>query len=278
MRPEATRAELPLLPVPKNSLLYSIILPAYNESENLRPVVAELVEAIRAEAIPFEIVVVNDNSTDDTADVGASLQRTYAELRVVDNTPPGGLGRAVRFGLANAAGDAIAIVMADKSDHPADVVRCYRKLEEGYDCVFGSRFMPGSRVTHYPRVKLIANRIVNQMIRAMFLTRHNDMTNAFKVFRRHAIESIQPLHACHFNITIELSLSCLIRKFRIATIPISWSGRTWGSSNLRFRAMGRRYLATLLMIWCQRLLILDDTIQDSDAQRQRHGERERERQ
>ena len=165
--------------------------------------------------------------------------------------------------------------MADRSDLPEDVVRCYRKLEEGYDCVFGSRFMKGSTVTHYPPLKLVANRIVNFAIRLMFLTRHNDMTNAFKVYRRHVIESIQPLRSCHFNITIELSLSSLIRRYRIAAIPISWSGRTWGSSNLRLRAMGRRYLATLLIAWCQRLLILDDTLQDSEAQRLRHEERER---
>jgi dolichol-phosphate mannosyltransferase len=152
----------------------------------------------------------------------------------------------------------VAIVMADSSDDPKDVVRCYRKIEEGYDCAFGSRFRRESRVTQYPRVKLVVNRIVNRCMQAMFLTRFNDLTNAFKVYRRHVIESISPLQAAHFNITIELSLSCIIRRFKIAELPINWSGRTWGQSNLRLRKMGRRYLCTLLMVWFERLLILDD--------------------
>lgn len=259
-----------LVRVPRNTLLYSIILPAYNEAENIAPVAAELADTLRAEGIPFELLVVNDNSTDDTGAVAEALHTDHPEIRVVHNLPPGGLGRAVRFGLQHVEGEVIAIVMSDRSDNPVDVVRCYRKIEEGYDCVFGSRFLRESNVTHYPKFKLLCNRIVNYAIKVMFFTRHNDMTNAFKVYRRHVIQAIQPLHACHFNITIELSLSCLIRRYRIATIPISWSGRTWGSSNLHLRAMGRRYLATLLMIWCQRLLILDDTLQDSESRLEQH--------
>jgi len=249
-----------LVPVARNTLCYSIIVPAYNEEENVGPTINALAEALRADQIPFEIVVVNDNSTDTTAQKLTELQRELPELVVVNNTPPGGLGRAVRCGLRHYKGDVVAVVMADLSDSPLDVVRCYRKIEEGYDCVYGSRFIEGSSVTHYPPVKLIVNRIGNFVIRTMFGSRHNDLSNAFKVYRRHVIDNISPLHAAHFNITIEMSLSALIRNYRIATIPISWSGRTWGQSNLRLRAMGRRYLSTLLSLWFQRILIQDDVL------------------
>lgn len=251
-----------LQPLPRNSLLYSIIVPAFNEEENLAATVRGLIERLDPEGIPFEILIVNDSSTDGTAEAVAALQRARPEVRLVQNEPPRGLGRAVRCGLKHFQGDVVAIVMADQSDSPDDVVRCYRVIEEGYDCVFGSRFIPGSRVTHYPRGKLVANRIGNFVIRVMFRTRHNDLTNAFKVYRRHVIENISPLHAAHFNITIEMSLSALIRNYRIATIPISWSGRTWGQSKLRLREMGRRYLSTLLTLWFQRLLIQDDVLAD----------------
>ena len=238
----------------------SIVIPAYNEEKNIIPTLETLAAALRAESIPFELLVVNDNSTDATPQVLESLAPSYPELHVVTNTPPGGLGRAIRCGLKHFKGDVVAVVMADSSDSPEDVVACYRKIEEGYDCVFGSRFRKGSKVSQYPPVKLFFNRIVNFAMRVLFLTRFNDLTNAFKVYRRHAIESISPLHAAHFNITIEMSLSCLIRRFKIAEIPISWSGRTWGQSNLRLREMGRRYLCTLLMIWFERVLILDDLL------------------
>ena len=249
-------------PVPRNTLLYSILIPAYNEEENIIPTVRALAQALRAEQIPFELLVVNDNSKDRTPDVVREAQGEFPELRLVHNTPPGGLGRAVRFGLKHFKGEAVAIVMADLSDDPKDVVTCYRKIEEGYDCAFGSRFVKGSKVAHYPPLKLVFNRIGNAIIRLMFITRHNDLSNAFKAYRRHVIEAISPLHSCHFNITIEMSLSALIRRYSIAMFPISWSGRTWGQSNLRVREMGRRYICTLLKIWFERVLILDDLLAD----------------
>lgn len=253
-----SKAGSKLIPAPRNTLKYTVLIPAYNEEENIRPTLESLGARLREEGIPFELLVVNDNSRDNTPRVIEETQKTWPEVRMVHNTPPGGLGRAIRCGLRHLKNDVVAIVMADSSDAPEDVVRCYRKIEEGYDCVFGSRFMKGAKVSMYPPVKLVANRIVNKCMQLMFLTRHNDLTNAFKAYRRHVIESISPLQAAHFNITIEMSLSALIRRYRIAQIPISWSGRTWGQSNLRLREMGRRYLCTLVMVWFERMLILDD--------------------
>ncbi|HPO12328.1 MAG TPA: glycosyltransferase family 2 protein [Candidatus Hydrogenedentes bacterium] len=253
-----SKAASELRPASRNTLRYTVLIPAYNEENNLPSTLRELAETLRREGIPFELLVVNDNSTDNTEQIMESLLQEIPELRMVYNTPPGGLGRAVRCGFKHVDGDVVAIVMADRSDDPEDVVRCYRKIEEGYDCCFGSRFRKGSVVSHYPPVKLVVNRIVNRMMQLMFMTPFNDLTNAFKVYRRHVVESISPLHAAHFNITIEMSLSCIIRQYNIAEIPIRWSGRTWGSSNLRLQEMGRRYLCTLLMIWFERILILDD--------------------
>ncbi len=260
-----SKAVSSLVPVERNTLLYSVLIPAYNEEKNIIPTLERLAAALRAESIPFELLVVNDNSTDNTVAVIEEKAKEIPEIHLVHNWPPGGLGRAIRCGLHHYRGEVLAVVMADSSDNPADVVRCYRKIEEGYDCVFGSRFMKGGSVTHYPPVKLVVNRIVNHAMQLLFLTHHNDLTNAFKVYRRHVIQSILPLQAAHFNITIEMSLSSLIRRYRIAQVPITWSGRTWGISNLRLRKMGRRYLCTLLMIWCERILILDDILMENKS-------------
>ena len=259
----ASDEEPQVTPSAKNALVYSIVIPAHNEEKNIIPTVTSLATALRAESIPFELVVVNDNSEDQTAAVVEAAGADFPELRLVHNAIKSGLGRAVRCGLQHCSGDVVAVVMADQSDHPGDVVACYRTIEQGYDCVFGSRFIKGSKTTNYPPVKLVANRIANTLIRLMFLTRHNDLTNAFKVYRRHVINSISPLYAAHFNITIEMSLSALVRRYRIATIPIRWSGRTWGASNLHLREMGRRYLCTLLKIWFEWVLIQDDLVDES---------------
>lgn len=252
-------------PAERNTLLYSIIIPAYNEEQNIVSTIRAIASELRAERIPFEIVLVNDNSKDATAAVVTAAQQEFPEIVMVHNAPPNGLGRAVRCGLDHFKGDVVAVVMADLSDAPKDVVACYRKIEEGYDCAFGSRFSKDSHVTGYPTYKLVVNRIVNKMIQVMFLTNHNDLTNAFKVYRRHVIKTISPLHAAHFNITIEMSLSALIRRYNIASLPISWTGRKYGASNLKLRAMGRRYLCTLLKIWFERLLIYDDLMAERET-------------
>jgi dolichol-phosphate mannosyltransferase len=243
-----------------NQLTLSIVIPAYNEQENIKQTIIEILNVLQNEKIPCEIVVVNDNSKDSTPEVVKEIQKDYTSVKLVNRTPPGGFGRAIRTGLQNFSGDVVIIVMADLSDDPNDIVKYYRKIEEGYDCVYGSRFTKHSIVKDYPLYKLIVNRIVNKAIQIIFWTNHNDLTNAFKAYRREVIKNLVPLHACHFNITIELSLSALIRKYRIASVPINWYGRKWGQSNLKLRAMGRRYLATLLKIWFERVLILDDIL------------------
>lgn len=242
----------------RNQMKLSLVVPAYNEEMNIISTLNKLMEIVRSELIPFEIVVVNDNCQDNTRHLVEELHRGNPEILLVNRTPPRGFGRAIREGLKHTSGDVIIPVMADLSDDAEDVVRYYRKIEEGYDCVFGSRFTKGSRVIGYPKLKLIVNRIVNRLLQIMFFTGHNDLTNAFKAYRSHVIREIMPLQACHFNITIEMSLSALIRKYKIASIPINWNGRAWGSSTLRLREMGRRYLATLLKIWFERMLIMDD--------------------
>jgi len=239
----------------------SVIIPAQNEERNVGDCLQELCEKVgRHCGIPLEAIVVDDNSTDGTAEIVLKLQAQYPEVRLVTRRPPAGFGRAVRAGLDAVHGDVVVIYMADRSDDPDDVVRYYRKIQEGYDCVFGSRFMAGSKVENYPRLKLIVNRIVNRCIQWMFWTKFNDLTNAFKAYRTEAIRACGPFNASHFNITLEMSLGVLTRRFHVTQIPISWYGRTWGSSKLRLREMGRRYLSTLMMIFFQRMLICDDLL------------------
>src|SRR5207247_1714409 len=123
---------------------------------------------------------------------------------------------------------------------------------------------------NYPKIKLFFNRIVNRCIQFMFLTKFNDLTNAFKAYRTEVIHDCGPYRSSHFNITIEMSLSALIRRYHIAQIPIRWYGRTWGSSNLKLREMGRRYLSTLLMMFFQRILVSDDLIAERLANNSRY--------
>ncbi len=241
----------------------SIVIPAYNEEKNIVHCINELQAALRDKhRIPYEIIVVNDNSADDTESVVRAEIANDPAIQLINRTPPGGFGRAVRSGMVAVKGDVVVVYMADRSDSAEDVVGYYHKIREGYDCVFGSRFVKGSVVENYPVGKLFVNRIVNRLIRIMFWTRFNDLTNAFKAYRTAVIRDCGPYRACHFNLTLEMSLGALIRNYNIAQIPVKWHGRTWGSSNLKLVEMGRRYLSTLLMMFFQRYLIADDLLAD----------------
>ncbi|QDT01660.1 Undecaprenyl-phosphate 4-deoxy-4-formamido-L-arabinose transferase [Rubripirellula lacrimiformis] len=238
----------------------SLVLPAYNEQNNIGPCIDDLIECLVVQhGLRTEIIIVNDNSSDGTeGEVIDRINRWPDSVRLIRRHPPGGFGRAIRTGLEYATGDVVVIYMADRSDHPEDAYRYYQKIQEGYDCVFGSRFIQGAKVHRYPPLKLWVNRIVNKSIQWMFWTDMNDLTNAFKAYRRDVVKTCGPYKACHFNITLEMSLSALIGGYTIAEIPIGWEGRTWGSTNLRMREMGRRYLCTLLMLFFQRILMSDD--------------------
>jgi dolichol-phosphate mannosyltransferase len=247
--------------------LLSVVIPAHNEEGRIERTVRSFTDTLQREGIAHEILIVNDNSKDATEDILQRLQAELPSVRYLNNTPPNGFGFAVRTGLVAFRGDAVAIVMADASDAPEDLVRFYRKLQEGYDCVFGSRFMRESRVVDYPFPKLLLNRLGNFAIRALFLMRYNDVSNAFKLYRRTVIAGLQPLLAYHFNLTVELPLKAIVRGYTYAVLPNSWYNRTEGVSKFKVREMGSRYLFIILYCYLEKLLSRQDYRNRSDLQK-----------
>jgi dolichol-phosphate mannosyltransferase len=252
----------------------SVVIPAYNEAECIGPTIARLrIELVR-ERIDYELIVVDDGSTDGTLELVRRLAAANLRIQCIRSPYPRGFGFAVRAGLDEFAGDAVAIVMADGSDEPRDLVRYHRLLEEGYDCAFGSRFLPGSSVHDYPRLKLAINRFVNWGIRILFRHGYNDTTNAFKAYRREVIDGIQPLLSHHFNLTVELPLKAIVRGFSYAIVPISWRNRSAGVSKLLLQEMGSRYLFIVLYVFLEHHFSRGDYRRpDFVDQRRAHGRR-----
>jgi dolichol-phosphate mannosyltransferase len=236
----------------------SVVIPARNEEGSIESTLASITRVLRREAIEHEIIVADDGSTDTTAEAVRRYCLTTPNVTVVPVTGAHGYCHAVRAGLAQAHGDAVAIMMADGSDSPEDLVRYWRKIEDGYDCVFGSRFISGSRVADYPAHKMVINRLANWFIQVLFGLRYNDVTNAFKCYRREAIEGMQPLISPHFNLTVEMPLKAIIRSYSYAVIPISWENRRTGISKLKLQEMGSRYLFIVLYLWLEKLLSRGD--------------------
>lgn len=237
----------------------SLVIPAHNEEGVIERTVRAFHERLAADGIAHEILVVNDNSSDGTEAVLRRLAGEITELRYVNNRPPHGFGFAVRAGLDAYTGDAVAVVMADASDRPEDLVRFYREMERsGVGCVFGTRFSRQSRIYDYPRFKLMLNRMANYFIRIVFGIRYNDVTNAFKLYRRGTIDGLRPFLSHHFNLTVELPLKAIVRGYSYAVVPNDWINRTTGQSKLRIKEMGSRYLFIVLYCFIEKWLSRGD--------------------
>ncbi len=235
---------------------FSMVIPAHNEEGCIERTCVSIIEEFERQGIAdIELLVVNDNSSDGTEAILQDLSRRYPTiLRYLNNTPPHGFGFAVRRGLENYRGECVCIVMADLSDSPQDVAVYYAKMREGYECVFGSRFIKGSKIIDYPQFKLYVNRCANWFIKRLFRLPYNDITNAFKCYRRDVMDGLQPLISYHFNLTVELPLKAIVRGYNYAVVPISWTNRDVGVSKLKIKEMGSRYLFIVLYVYLEKKL------------------------
>jgi dolichol-phosphate mannosyltransferase len=230
----------------------SVVIPARDEEECIASTVEQLHLELRLRNVPHEIIVVVDESTDRTWKVLQELAAKLPELRPIPNNSQPGFGAAVVQGLDAMKGDAVVIMMADESDDGRDVVRYWEKLNEGYECVFGSRFMKGGSVIDYPRFKLFLNRMANLFLRILFHIKLNDTTNAFKAYRKTVIDGCRPLISPHFNLTVELPLKAIVRGYSWTVIPITWRNRRHGVAKMKIKEMGSRYLFVCLYVWLEK--------------------------
>lgn len=227
----------------------SVVIPAHDEAGVILGTVEDLHARLAEEGIAHEIVVVDDHSSDGTGVIVRDVAARIPEVRVVENRAVGGFGMAVRAGLEAYTGDAVAVFMADRSDASEDLVRFWRAMQAtGADCVFGTRFSAGGRTHDYPWLKLTLNRGANTWIRLLFGLRYDDVTNAFKLYRREVIDGIGPLLSRHFNLTVEMPLKAMIRGYSWVVVPNSWTNRSEGTSKFRIKEMGSRY--TFIVLYC----------------------------
>jgi dolichol-phosphate mannosyltransferase len=249
---ESVESCKPPAPCPRPLSLLSVVIPARDEEGCIESTVSHLHLELKLHGVSHEIVVVDDGSSDQTWEILSALGRQIPELKAFKNEGQHGFGYAIQKGLEVMQGDAVVIMMADESDDCRDVVRYWQKLNEGYDCVFGSRFMRGGGVIDYPWVKFVLNRLANQFIRILFAIRLNDTTNAFKAYRKTVIEGCRPLLSPHFNLTVEIPLKAIVRGYTWTAIPITWKNRRSGVAKLKIREMGSRYLFICLYVWLEK--------------------------
>ncbi len=236
----------------------SVIIPAKNEEGNIEETIKEINNILLDKNILHEIIVINDNSNDSTLEILKFLKKNIKELKIINNNGKPGFGLTVRLGLESYCGDIIAIMMADGSDAPKDLIKFYFKSLKNETCVFGSRFSNGGTTKDYPKLKYILNRIFNNLVRLIFQIGYNDITNAFKVYTKEAIEGSKPFLSNHFNLTLELPLKVIIRGYNYKIVPNSWKNRKTGISKMKIKEMGSRYLFILFYCLIEKLLTKND--------------------
>jgi len=239
-------------------LKLSIIIPAKDEEGDIENTIISIHNILKTNNVEHEILIINDHSVDSTLEILSSLEKKIKELKIINNSGKPGFGLAIRQGLENYSGDIVAIVMADGSDSPKDLINFYFKSVKNYTCVFGTRFSSGGSTKDYPVLKYIMNRFFNNLVRLIFRIKYDDITNAFKVYTKEAIEGSKPFLSNHFNLTLELPLKIIIRGYKYKIIPNSWKNRQAGVSKMRIKEMGSRYMFILFYCLIEKLLTKDD--------------------
>lgn len=236
----------------------NIIVPLRDEDKQMETTVDLLTNELKDLKKKFIITLIDDHSGDETWNLLKKLKEKYNNIKIYKNEYEAGYGNAVRSGIEKNTCDAVVFFMGDCSDNPKDIKSYVDYLDQGFDCVFGSRFMKNSKVVDYPLLKLVLNRIANNFIRLLFLIKYNDITNAFKAYKKELLLNFNPIVSRHFNINAELALKAISRGYKYKVIPISWSNRKKNISKFKIKEMQNRYIFTIFYVWIEKILLQKD--------------------
>ncbi|HEY2646193.1 MAG TPA: glycosyltransferase, partial [Candidatus Acidoferrales bacterium] len=201
----------------------SVVVPAHNEAANIDHLVQSLLRCYGSYI--HEIIIVNDNSTDETAEVGRRLAMTEPRVRLVNRSKPNGVGLALRDGYRAATGKYILSMDCDFVKILPQLRSMFRVIAEGHDGAIGSRFSHDSILVNYPFAKLLCNRLCHLLIKLFLLDSPRDISNNLKLYRSDIFKEMQ-ISTPHFSANLETGLRALLAGYDIVEVPISWINRT----------------------------------------------------
>ncbi len=227
-----------------------VIIPTYNEKENIQL----LLEAILSLPVAFEVLIVDDNSPDGTADIVRGLQSTYPDqIHLLERPGKQGLGTAYIAGFRYAIQkgyDYIFEMDADFSHNPEDLVRLHKACaEQGYDLAIGSRYVTGVNVVNWPIKRVLVSYFASQYVRWVTGMPINDATAGFKCYRRRVLEAIDPDRVQFVGYAFQISMKFNAWKhgFRITEVPIIFTDRTRGVSKMSSKIFWEAFGGVILM-------------------------------
>ena len=233
----------------------SIIIPIYNEVRQLNYTIKKLL-TLKKKIQNYELIFIDDLSNDGSYKKLITLKKKNSKIKIYKNVKKG-LGSAIKLGIEKSKKKYVCLFMCDLSDDVSDIVKYYNTMinNQSLDAVFGTRFAKKSKVKNYPYFKLIINRIANNIIRLLFLSKYNDFTNAFKIYKKTVLLKLFPIVSENFNVFLELPLKIITRKLNYKIISINWYGRKIGVSKFKIKAVGSKYIFTLLYCLLEKILL-----------------------
>lgn len=204
---------------------YSIVIPAFNEGARIPATLRSVVSCIRERGWAAEVIVVNDGSTDRTADIVRDFAKTAPEVRMVENTGNRGKGYSVRAGLLQAVGDVVMFTDADLSAPIEEAERLFNAIAGGADIAIGSRWLESSRQIHrQPLYRQFFGRCFNSLVRGVMGLPFADTQCGFKAFTRAAAQTVFQLQTIeHWGFDPEILFIALLRGYWIIEVPVSWA-------------------------------------------------------
>lgn len=204
---------------------YSIVIPAYNERARILATLKSVVETVRAHQWSAEIIVVNDGSTDETAQLVRDFALAAPEVQLMNNPRNCGKGYSVRSGLLHALGEIVMFTDADLSAPINEAERLFEAIAQGADIAIGSRWLATSRQTHrQPLYRQVFGRVFNALTRAVMRLPYADTQCGFKAFTRSAAQTVFQLQTIErWGFDPEILFIARKRGYRVTEVPVSWA-------------------------------------------------------
>lgn len=224
--------------------LISIVVPVYNEAANIVGFVRDVESQVHD---AHEILIVYDFPEDTTVPAVQAMDPPCPSVRLVENKVGKGVLNALKAGLQSSRGDVVVVMMADRSDEPADVPRMATLIREGADVVAGSRYVHGGRQEGGPFLKRTLSRLAGVSLHYLAGLPVRDATNNFRAYSRRVIEELPIEGEASFALALELTLKAHWRGWRVAEVPTTWHDRTAGQSRFRLFLWLPHYLRWYLI-------------------------------
>ncbi|MBU1019237.1 MAG: polyprenol monophosphomannose synthase [Patescibacteria group bacterium] len=228
----------------------AIIIPTYNEKENIR----KLIQTIFGISQELTIIVVDDNSPDKTGEIVDALTKKYKTLQIIHRKEKNGRGGACVAGFKKALEEKFEYIFemdSDFSHDPVDIPKMLDKIQDGYEMVIGSRYLKGSKIVNWGLKRTIFSKFANIYARVILRIPISDYTNGYRVYTRKALKAIncERIEAVGYIVLSEMAYQLHRQGFKIGEIPIIFVNRERGISNLSIKEITSAFTTVLRIKW-----------------------------